>query len=400
VPRRTLLLAAGAALALSGCSLSTSNSGGGSGQINSGVSSSSRQALAQLGLPTAATRDTTRVSGTDPVTDAAGVATAIFPASGKPDRPGAVALVDKGQWQAAVAAGVLAGSPLHAPILLSDGDTLPGATSDALSRLKPTGESLAKGAQAILVGDTPPAPSGVKSGAIHGSNPYTIAEAVDRFQTAVSGKPAPDVMVASADQPAWAMPAAAWAARSGDPVLFVKKDSIPAPTKRALTAHSKPNIYVLGTPSQVSTSVEKQLARLGTVVRVKGSGRNAIKDPVTGAVQFARFHQGNFGWNAVQPGRNYSLASTSRPLDAAAAATLGSNGVYAPLLLTNKSGSLPTTLQAYLLDVQPGFENGDPSQGFYNRVWILGNRDAVSTGVQAKIDQLTELVPVDQPTGK
>ena len=57
-------------------------------------------------------------------------------------------------------------------------------------------------------------------------------------------------------------------------------------------------------------------------------------------------------------------------------------------------------LQSYLLDVQPGFENGDPSQGFYNRVWILGNRDAVSTGVQAKIDQLTELVPVDQPTGK
>ena len=400
MPRRTLLLAAGAALALSGCSLSTSNSGGGSGQINSGVSSSSRQALAQLGLPTAATRDTTRVSGTDPVTDAAGVATAIFPATGKQDRPGAVALVDRGQWQAGVAAAVLAGSPLHAPVLLSDGDTLPGATSDALSRLKPTGESLAKGAQAILVGDTPPAPGGVKSGAIHGNNPYTIAEAVDRFQTAVAGKPTPDVMVTSGDQSAWAMPAAAWAARSGDPVLFVKKNSIPGPTKRALAAHAKPNIYILGTTSVVSASVENQLKKLGTVVRVNAGGKNAVKDAVSGAVQFARFHQGTFGWNATQPGRNYSLASTSRPLDVAAAATLGSNGVYAPLLLTDKAGKLPSALQSYLLDVQPGFENGDPSQGFYNRVWILGNRDAVSTGVQAKIDQLTELVPVDQPTGK
>ena len=74
--------------------------------------------------------------------------------------------------------------------------------------------------------------------------------------------------------------------------------------------------------------------------------------------------------------------------------------MYAPLLLTDKAGKLPSALQSYLLDVQPGFEYGDPSQGFYNRVWILGNRDAVSTGVQAKIDQLTELVPVDQPTGK
>ena len=400
MPRRTLLLAPAVALLLVGCSLSSSTSTGGSGQINAGVQSNSKDALAQLGLPTAATRDTTRVSGTDPVTDAAGVASVLFPADTKANRPGAVALVDKNQWQAGIAAAVLAGAPLHAPVLLSDGDTLPAATSQTLSRLSPTGERLAKGAQAILVGDTPPAPSGVRSGAIHGSDPYAIAEAVDRFQTAVAGKPSGDVAVVSGENADWAMPAAAWAARSGDPVLFVKKGSIPAPTKRALVAHSKPNIYLLGTPSIISATVEKQLGKYGSVTRIAGDKKNPVKDPVANAIAFARFHQGTFGWGATQPGRNYALASTGRPLDAAAAAALGNNGVFAPLLVTDNAGKLPQTLESYFLDVQPGYESGDPSQGFYNRVWIMGNRGAVSTPVQAKIDSLTELIPVDQPTSK
>jgi len=400
VPRRTLLLAPAVALLISGCSLSNSQTSG-SGQINAGVGSNSKNALDQLGLPTAATRDTTRVSGSDPVTDAAGVASALFPASARTNRPGAVTLVDKDQWQAGVAAAVLTGAPLRAPILLSSGDSLPAATSQTLTRLKPTGERLAKGAQAILVGDRPPAPNGVKSGAIHGNDPYTIAEAVDRFQTAVAGKPTGDVAVVSGEKAAWAMPAAGWAARSGDPVLFVKKNSIPAPTKRALVAHSKPNIYLLGSPAVISTSVEKQLKTYGgTVTRIKGDKKNPVKDPVSAAVQFTRFHQGGFGWGATQPGRNYALASTSRPLDAAAAAALGGNGVFAPLLLTDSASKLPRVLESYFLDVQPGFESGDPSQGFYNRVWIMGNRAAVSIAAQARIDQLTELIPVDQPSGK
>ena len=74
--------------------------------------------------------------------------------------------------------------------------------------------------------------------------------------------------------------------------------------------------------------------------------------------------------------------------------------MFAPLLVTDNAGKLPRPLESYFLDVQPGYESGDPSQGFYNRVWIMGNRGAVSTPVQAKIDSLTELIPVDQPTSK
>jgi hypothetical protein len=388
VPRRSLLLAAAAALAISGCSLKSDSGGGGT--IAKGVKSNTKQAAERLGFPTAATRNTTRVSGDDPVADAAGVAEALFPASTPATRPASVALVDKNQWQAGVAAAVLAGDPLHAPILLSDGGSLPGATSGTLGRLKPKGQALSKGAQVILVGDGPPAPGGFKSGRVHGRDPFSIAAAVDSFQTAVAGKPATTVIVASADQPAYAMPAAAWSARSGDPVLFVSRNAVPAATRKAIGLHAKPEILLMGPPGIVSPNVEAELKKLGSVTRIP----SREPGPVAAAAEFARSPK---TWGADHPGRNFSLASISRPADAAAAAALGNNGVFAPLLLTDKANVMPPPLEAYLLDVQPGFENDDPSEAVYNRVWILGNIDTISQPVQSRIDQLTQLVPVDKP---
>ena len=78
-----------------------------------------------LEFPSTATRNTIRVGGGDAATEAAGVASALFPATGASDRPTAVALVDQDDWQSAVAAAVLAGPPIGAPLLLSDGDELP-----------------------------------------------------------------------------------------------------------------------------------------------------------------------------------------------------------------------------------------------------------------------------------
>ena len=42
------------------------------------------------------------------------------------------------------------------------------------------------------------------------------------------------------------MPAAAWAARSGDAVLPVRRNAIPAPIVKALREHEQPNVFVLG----------------------------------------------------------------------------------------------------------------------------------------------------------
>ena len=43
--------------------------------------------------------------------------------------------------------------------------------------------------------------------------------------------------------------------------------------------------------------------------------------------------------------------------------------------------------------MQPGYEE-DPGQAVYNRVWILGGENPVSLPAQARIDRITELIPV------
>lgn len=395
MPRLAPLLAAAliAVAAMAGCSLKSEDSGGDPAErVGDGVSSNDESGVDALGFPSAATRDTIRVPGSDPAADAAGVASALFPAGTPASRPPAVAFVDDDQWQAAVAAGVLVGNPLRAPILLTNGDDVPPVTKTTLDRLKPGGQKLAKNAQVLLVGDTPPAPEKFRSGAIEGGDPYEIANSVDRFQTAAAGKPTRNVVVVSGEDPAYAMPAGAYAARSGTPVLFVKKGEVPAPTKAAIARHEKPNIYVLGPVAVIGVAVENELKKLGKVTRIAPEAKN----PVESAVEFAIYSKGEFGWNARQPGRNYTLANASRPLDAAAAAGLGANGVFAPLLVTDQADALPPALQDYITTVQPGYENNDPSTGLYNRLWILGNADAVSPKTQAQLDELLKLVPVDQ----
>jgi hypothetical protein len=382
------LLALLATLGLSGCSLREDSDGGGDvAQV--GASSEDAGAVDKLGFPGRATRNTTRVSGRDPVADAAGVASAVYPATSPATRPAVVALVDRDDWQGGVAGAVLAGPPFRAPVLLTDGDDLPAVTEQTLDRLKPKGSRAARGSQAILVGDEPPAPEGLKSTAIRGDDRYARAAAVDRFVTAARGEPSDNVVVASGESAEWAMPAAAWAARSGDSVLLTRANTLPEPTRRAIQQHEKPNIFVLGPESVVAPAVVDALRKLGRVDRIEGD------TAVENAIAFARYEARGFGWGADQPGRNFTVANQSRPLDAAAAALLGHNGIFAPLLLTDQARTLPRALEGYFLDVQPGFEGDRPEEGVWNHVWILGDSGALSASAQDRVDRATALVPVD-----
>src|SRR3954454_15194347 len=380
------------AIVLGGCSIGggDSTTTGSASLATSGPAptSTQRQAAEKLGFPAVATRNTIRVGGGDPVADLAGVAAAVFPATTPSERPHAVVLVDKNDWQGAVAGSLLNAQPLGAPLLASDGDKLPAATSDVIARLKPRGANLARDVQVIRVGSKPPAPPGMKSGKISAADPYATAAAVDRFFTAIRGKPSPHVIVASGEQAPYAMPAAAWAARSGDSVLFTKRTAVPRATMQAIAAHDKPDIYVLGPENVISKTVEDKLKQVGTVRRVQGP------TAVANAVALARYSRRGFGWGVTVPGYNFSLASTHRPLDSAAAATLATNGVFAPMLHTDNAARLPSDVSGYLLDVQPGYQT-DPSSGVYNRVWILGDTKTVSLGAQGRLDEITRLIPVE-----
>ncbi len=351
-----------------------------------GQSGTVPQASQQLGFPGFATKNTTRVGGADPTADAAGVARAVYPGGAPGTLPTAVALVDAADWHAGLVASVLMSRPLGAPLLLSNGTTLPQASSDALTALAPTGATTLGGAQVIRVG-TAPTPTGLRATTISGADPYTLAAAVDRFESAVASRPSRSVIVVSADDPAYAMPAAGYAAKSGDPILFVRRDEIPGATYAALQTHAKPGIYLLGPTSVVSRRVQTALASLGRVTRIQGA------DPVANAIAFARFTDGTFGWGVTDPGHGLVFANTSRPLDAAAAAPLSASGTYGPLLLTTSATTLPVTLGQFLLDIQPGYQQ-DPVRGVYNHGWLIGDASAISLPVQSRIDSLLEISPV------
>ena len=345
---------------------------------------------APTSLSPSATRNTVRVGGSDVAADAASVAGALFPATDRKDRPRAVALVDQADWVTGISASALAGPPIEAPLLVSDGDSLPEVTEEMLERLEPKGSELSRGAQVIRIGQDVARPEGFKTAVVEGDDPFERAAGIDRYFSAARGRPSDDVVLYSAERPEWAMPAAAWAGRSGDAVLPVQADEIPVPIRRALADHERPNVYLLGPRRIISGQVAERLKS----ERLAGSvERIAAPSPVENAVSFARYQKGDFGWGVTIPGYNFSVANVSRPLDAAAAASLATRGVFAPLLVTDRPEQLPKPLKQYFLSVQPGYEN-DPGEAVYNRAWILGDEQAISLRQQAQIDRITELIPV------
>jgi hypothetical protein len=371
---------------------------GGSGGDGDGGSGGSARAAApkapaSLGFPSFATKNTTRVGGTDPAIDAAGVALAVYPSASPSTRPPAVAVADTHDWRAATAAAALMAPPVRAPLLLSDGDKLSSVTTAALRALKPTGARAAGGDQAVMVGSAPPEPPGLRGSRIAGrrADPFALAAAVDRFLAAATGKPSADVVVVGAERAAFGVPAAAWAAKSGDPVLFVRRGAVPAATRAALETHAHPRIFVLGPPASVGPTAVKALEKLGTVTRIAGA------DPAANAVAFARYAGGGFGWGLTDPGHGVVVASATRPLDGPAGSALASTGTYGPLLLVDRADRLPSALRGFLLDIQPGYRS-DPVRGVYNRAWLIGDDTAISVATQARIDQLLEIAPVDTNT--
>jgi hypothetical protein len=345
----------------------------------------------ELGFPAFATKNTTRVAGPDPAADAAGVALAVDPATGGVPGPDAVTLVDAADWPAGIAAASLVADPVGAPILVTESGELPELTQNALRALGPDGAAATGGHQAFVVGAAA-TPDDLDSLALEGDNPAEVAARIARERERLAGKPE-HVVLASSDEPAYAMPAAGWAARSGDPVLFVQRSGVPDPTRKALERLDDIAVYVLGPESVVSDRAMKELKELSPgVQRVGADG------PVENAIAFARFASGSFGWNINDPGHGFVVANTARPLDAAVAAPLSASGSWGPLLVTEDAAAVPAPLRGYLLDLKPGYED-DPTRAVYNHVWLIGDDSALSVDFQAQIDEIAEVAPVTSGSG-
>ena len=388
------MLRGGLLILLLGLAATACGGGGGGGQqpsqpvLGAGGDEQQGDNAPALGFPLFATKNTTRVAGADPIADAAGVARAVYPARTEESSPRAVVIVDQSDWRAAISAAQLMARPLRAPVLFSDGGELPAASSEALEELAPSGAPQIANAQVIRIGSAATKPDNRRIKDVAGASSASLAQAIDKLQIEAAGDPTQSVLVAPADSPEFAMPAAGWAARSGDPVLWTLKDSLPAETRAAIAAHPRARIYVLGPEEAVSETVVRELRRLGRTRRISGP------DPVSNAIAFARFSDGRFGWNVVDPGHGLVFANATRTLDAAASAALSGSGQYGPLLLVTDAGALPDQLQEYLLDIQPGYDK-DPVRGVYNHGWLMGDESAISGDVQSRIDALLEIQPVD-----
>ncbi|HEU4737337.1 MAG TPA: hypothetical protein VFS48_09970 [Solirubrobacterales bacterium] len=345
------------------------------------------EAAEELGYPAFATNNTTRVGGSDPATTAAGVALAVFPSTKVAQRPTAVTLVDEDEWQGAVAASVLMAAPVRAPLLVSTEGDLPDPTEQALDTLAPQGSSATGKAQVFAIGSAA-VPEGLRTTAVEATSPAGLAAAIGDLRNELFKAAPAHIVLAPEEDSAFAMPAAAWAARSGDPVLFSGREKLPAATAKQLRGSAKVPVFVLGPSAAISSAVVREVAKIGNPVR-----RVAAEDPVENAIALARYSSGEFGWNVNDPGHGLVVARSDEPIAAAIAAPLSASGTWGPLLLSDDAATLPRALREYLLDIKPGYTT-DPTRAFYNHVWVIGDQEAIDVNQQAEIDQLAELAKI------
>ncbi len=340
-----------------------------------------------LGYPNFATNNTTRIGGSDPAANAAAVALAVFPSTTPSQQPSAVTLVSEEDWAGAIAASVLMAEPVRAPLLFSQPDELPEASEEALSALDPQGDKATGGASLFAIGSVA-LPGGGEATRVDSGDPASTAAQIATLRDRLFGKPPAHLLIASSSSPDFAMPAAAWSARSGDPVLYAEARKLPAATAQVLKEHPKTPVFVLGPTAAISKDTFKEIEELAKQVK-----RVAGKDPAANALALARLHAGSFGWNVNDPGHGFVLARSDSPADAAAAAPLSASGTWGPLLLTEDAATLPDAVHDYFLDVKPGYTT-DPTRAFYNRVWLIGDQEAIDLNQQAEVNELAELAKI------
>jgi hypothetical protein len=392
-PSRMPLVLLCGALALAGCGKGTSKT------VSSGGPITKLAPVAPQGAVSLATRNTTRLGGADAATDAAAVARAVYPALTAASRPATVVLVNGRDWHAALAASSLSGAPLRAPVLFSEGDSLPLVTSETLEALAPLGANALGGAQVLRIGTNAPLPRKYLTRSLRPALPDVTAAAIaGLLRRAATHAPRQVIVVPDNAARALAMPAAGLSAESGAPILFVHPARVPAATASVLVALKRPSIYVLDAPA-LGRPALSELRRLGAVTELPSAAPGEVAGAAANAIAVARFTDAQFGWGVKEPGHGLVFANAARPLDAPAAALLSATGDYGPLLLLETAGAIPTPLGAYLGDIQPAYTAAfdfRPVRGVYNHGWLIGDERAISTVTQAQIDSLLEIAPRKQ----
>ena len=192
-----------------------------------------------------------RLSGPDRYATAAAISAASF----SPGVPIAFVALG-GNFPDALAAGGVAGT-LGAPILLTRTTSLPMPTRDELVRLKPD--------RVVIVGSTGVVSASIATAIAALGPAVERVSGPDRFATAaaVAARFAPDaagVILATGIEFPDALAAAPLAAVDGRPILLVRPDLLPAPTRDAILSARPSSIIVVGGPSRVPDALTLEAA--------------------------------------------------------------------------------------------------------------------------------------------
>lgn len=235
------------------------------------------------------TPNTMRLAGPNVYAAATAITQTTYGATHHEDRPHAITLAraDR-QADAMLAASRITHFPVNSPVLYVNADRLPPETPTELKRLGPDGNTYDSNVQVYLVG---PISEGVerevrekigyKTRAFRIDDPFAMSEELDTWVAAVHGDHPDEVIIVQYDQLNTGLPGVAWNAHMGHGLFFVKGNSVPDATKRALARRFRGEafIYLFGDSSIISEHVARELAAYGHVQRV--SGRDAYEISVT-----------------------------------------------------------------------------------------------------------------------
>ena len=347
---------------------------------------------------------TARYAGNDVYETAATLAQVTFPSTSEINRPNAVILADPSLEAGLMTVEQLIHMPIDAPILYTDAERLPPVTKAMMEVLKPVGISYDSNVQVLVVGlisDEVVAEveaMGLKTRRISGNSndPVDLAFDIDAYRASMMGNHPDVVFIASLDEPALALPATAFLAHAMSNIAFVGRDSIPEKTGEMLKNRYGPAyMYIMGSESAVSEEVAKDLSNYGHVQRL------SAEDPYQMSSYFAGYADlgNNFGywiwriprmvgWGVAEPGHNFTIANPDNWAETIAGSILSHRGKHGPMLLVQQD-SIPDSVRGYLdYTVRP--RPTAPRDQLFNHGSIVGNSGAISTRLQAEIDNLLQ----------
>jgi len=336
----------------------------------------------QAGRIEADTGSTTRLFAADDASFAALASRTAYPGGSAAALPGAALLAPLDDWRYA-AALVPLGHERNAPILYFEPDRpLPDATRGELERLAVEAQAAGTRLEVVLAGGLPAGGDAVLRllGAdvrqLPGDDPVAVAGAL------LPNLPHDRIVFVDQARPEFALPALAWAAYSGDALLFVDKSSVPDATRDALLALDEP-------PQRLYVTVPDKSARSKVTKPLKKYGRAKVTRLHSGhvaglAVRLATWSdQYGFGWGLPVADANQELlvAREEDDLQVIAALPLLRTSGAGPLLIGGRD-RLPTTTASYLWRASPTWRGGRP--GPFDHAWIIG--DASRVGLRAQGD--------------